>query len=257
MDLGLKGRVAFVAGGTAGLGLAVGSALAAEGVAVGLAGRRIDVARREAARFEQGFGVVMDVLNGKSIQDAVAQVEGELGPIDILVLNSGGPPASNVMTLDVDTIRSAGELLLYGPVQLVNACLPTMRSRGWGRIVAIGSTSVQQPISALATSSMFRAAVSSYLKLLAEGVAKEGVTVNMVHPGRIATNRTIEIDSARAAATGMTLEEVQDISEKTIPVGRYGTPEEFGSLVAYLCSDVARYITGEQIRADGGLIRSL
>lgn len=257
MELNLEGRVAFVAGGTAGLGLAIGRSLAAEGVSVALAGRRVDVAKHEAKAFRQGIGVELDIVDASTIHRAVHEVVEAFGSIDILIVNSGGPPAVNVANLDVETVRAAGELLLYGPLQLIASCLPAMREQQWGRIVALGSTSVIHPIPMLATSSMFRAAVASYLKLLAEDVAADGVTVNMVHPGRIATDRTIAIDTARARDTGMEIDQVRELSERTIPVGRYGTPEEFGALVTFLCSESARYITGEQIRVDGGLVRSL
>ncbi|HVB00082.1 MAG TPA: SDR family oxidoreductase [Acidimicrobiales bacterium] len=256
MELNLEGRIALVVGGTAGLGLAVGRALAGEGVHVALAGRRRELAEQEAKAFSRGIGVEMDVRDAESVARALEQVGSDLGPPDILILNSGGPPPSRAIDLDTESLQIAGELLLYGPLQLVNSCLPKMRDQGWGRIVAIGSTSVQQPIPLLASSSIFRAAVASYLKLLAEDVASEGITVNMVHPGRLATDRTIQIDKARAEHSKTSMEEVKAAAERLIPLGRYGTPEEFAAMVTFLCGDGARYITGEQIRVDGGLIRS-
>ncbi len=257
MELNLEGRVALVGGGTAGLGLAVGQALAGEGVHVALAGRRRELAEQEASAFSRGIGVEMDVRDAKSIARAIERVGNDLGPPDILILNSGGPPPSRAIELDRESLETAGDLLLYGPLQLVNSCLPAMRDRSWGRIVAIGSTSVQAPIPILASSSIFRAAVASYLKLLAEDVAAEGITVNMVHPGRLATDRTIEIDRARAQQSKTSIEEVRAAAGRLIPLGRYGSPEEFAALVTFLCSDGARYITGEQIRVDGGLVRSM
>ena len=257
MELGLEGRVALVAGATAGLGLAIGRALAKEGAAVALAGRRGEVAAKEAAALSRGMGVKMDLLDAASISDAVAQVESELGAIDIVILNSGGPPPASAISLDVEALRAAGELLLYGPIELVNATLPAMRARRWGRIIAVGSSGIQQPIPVLTSSSMFRAAIASYLKLLAEAVAPDGVTVNMVLPGRILTDRTVQIDTAKAESTGSTVDEARRSSEQLIPIGRYGTPDEFAALAAFLSSDAASYITGEQIRIDGGLIRGL
>ena len=256
MELNLEGRNALVVGGTAGLGLAVGRALAGEGVHVALAGRRRELAEQEAKAFSRGIGVEMDVRDAESVARAIEQVGSNLGPPDILILNGGGPPPSRAIDLDRESLQIAGELLLYGPLQLVNSCLPKMRSQGWGRIVAVGSTSVQQPIPLLASSSIFRAALASYLKLLAEDVASEGITVNMVHPGRLATDRTIQIDRARAEQSKTSMEEVKAAAERLIPLGRYGTPEEFAAIVTFLCGDGARYITGEQIRVDGGLIRS-
>ena len=257
MQLGLEGRVALVSGGTAGLGLAVGRALSDEGARVVLAGRRRELAQREAEALRGGLGVEMDVQNPESIRDAISLIERRVGLPDILILNSGGPPPSRAVDLDVESIQDAAELLLYGPMQLVNASMPKMRAQGWGRIVGTGSTAVQQPIPLLASSSIFRAAAASYLKLLAEDVAADGVTVNMVHPGRIATDRTVQIDQTRAANTKTSVEEVKLASERMIPLGRYGTPDEFASMVTFLCSERARYITGEQIRVDGGLVRSL
>ncbi|HUY05896.1 MAG TPA: SDR family oxidoreductase [Acidimicrobiales bacterium] len=257
MRLGLEGRIALVSGATAGLGLAVGRALANEGARVILAGRRRELAESEATALPDGFGVEMDVRNPESIRNAIISIEQRVGLPDILFLNSGGPPPSRAVELDVDSIQVAAELLLYGPMQLVNACMPKMRAQRWGRIVATGSTAVQQPIPLLASSSIFRAATASYLKLLAEDVAADGITVNMVHPGRIATDRTIQIDQTRAEATKTSIEQVKVASERMIPLGRYGTPDEFAAMVTFLCSEGARYITGEQIRVDGGLIRSM
>ncbi len=166
---------------------------------------------------------------------------------------SNAPP----VYASVEALRAAGELLLYGPIELVNATLPAMRARRWGRIIAVGSSGIQQPIPVLTSSSMFRAAIASYLKLLAEAVAPDGVTVNMVLPGRILTDRTVQIDTAKAESTGSTVDEARRSSEQLIPIGRYGTPDEFAALAAFLSSDAASYITGEQIRIDGGLIRGL
>jgi 3-oxoacyl-[acyl-carrier protein] reductase len=257
MDLKLSGRVALVAGATAGLGLAVGRALAGEGAAVALCGRRADLAQEQAAQLAAGIGVQLDVGDADSVSRAVRRVQAELGPVDIVVLNSGGPPASPAADLDLDAARSAAELLLFGPIRLVQACLPDMRSRRWGRMVAVGSSAVQQPIPGLTTSSMFRSALASYLKLLADEVAGDGVTVNMVLPGRIATDRVAALDAQQAERTRRPVAAVRQESEGSIPVGRYGSPEEFAAVVTFLCGDSARYVTGEQVRVDGGLLRAL
>jgi 3-oxoacyl-[acyl-carrier protein] reductase len=253
----VKRRTALVVGGTSGLGLAVGHGLAGAGFGVALAGRRADVARSEAAGFAEGLGVALDVADANSIAAAVTEVREHLGPIDAVVLNGGGPPRSEAAGLDLAAARSAAELLLHGPIEVVNRCLPGMRERGWGRVVAIGSSAVQQPIPGLATSSMYRAALASYLKLLAGECAADGVTVNMVLPGRIATGRTTQLDAAAAQRTGRPVTEVRAASEASIPMHRYGTVEEFAAMATFLCSDAARYVTGEQIRVDGGLVRAL
>jgi 3-oxoacyl-[acyl-carrier protein] reductase len=257
MDLGLNDHVALVAGGTSGLGLAVGRALASEGAAVALAGRREALASEEAGKFDKGLGVAMDITDPASIAAAVARTEAELGTVDILILNSGGPPAGTAATLEVDALRAAGELLLYGPLGLVQTTLPTMRAKGWGRIIGIGSSGIQQPQANLAASSMFRASIAAYLKLIAEEVAKDGVTVNMVLPGRIGTDRTAQVDGVAAKTSGKSVAEIEQASRNTIPLGRSGTPDEFGAVAAFLCSESARYLTGEQVRVDGGLIRAL
>lgn len=251
----LDGRVALVPGGTAGIGMAIAEALASGGATVALGGRRLEIAEKEAGRLG-GLGVGLDLTDEDSLARAVDRTVQELGEIDVLVLNGGGPPPSVAAGLEVGTARQAAELLLYGHLYLVGRCLPGMRERGWGRIVAVGSSAVRQPIPGLATSSMFRAALAGYLKLLAEEVAADGVTVNMILPGRIATARIAEIDAGVAARSGRSVEEVRRASEKTIPIGRYGAPEEIGAAVAFLCSDGARYVTGEQLRVDGGLVRA-
>ena len=247
--------MALVAGATAGIGLAIAEALASGGARVAVGGRRVALAEQAAERLG-GLGVELDLTDGESLARAVARTRRALGAVDILVLNGGGPPPSVAVGLDVGAAREAAELLLYGHLHLVGHCLPSMRERAWGRIVAVGSTSVKQPIPGLATSTMFRAALAGYLKLLADEVAADGVTVNMILPGRIATARVADIDARTAGRTGQAVEEVRRASERGIPVGRYGTPEEVGAAAAFLCSDGARYVTGEHLRVDGGVIRA-
>lgn len=248
--------MALVLGATAGIGLAAAEALAGAGARVALGGRRQALAEEAAGRLG-GVGIGLDLTDEASLDAAVGRVVAELGEVDVLVLNGGGPPPSVAAGLDVPTARAAAELLLYGHLHLVGRCLPGMRQRRWGRIVAIGSTAVRQPLPGLATSAMFRAALAAYLKLLAEEVAGDGVTANMVLPGRIATARVADIDARNAERTGRRPEEVKAASEATIPLGRYGTPEEVAAAVAFLCSDDARYLTGEQVRVDGGVVRAL
>lgn len=250
------GRVALVPGATAGIGLAVARALSAGGAAVALGGRRGELAEQEARRLG-GLGLSLDLTDEASLERAVERTRAELGEIDVLVLNGGGPPPSVAASLERSAATRAAELLLYGHLALVGHCLPAMRTRRWGRIVAIGSSAVQQPIPGLATSSMFRAALASYLKLLADEVAPDGVTVNMVLPGRIATDRVAQIDARNASQANVPVEEVRRSSEASIPLRRYGAPEEVAAAVAFVCGDDARYVTGEQIRVDGGLLRAL
>jgi len=257
MDLGLRDRVALVAGATRGIGLAVANALAGEGATVAFCGRSRQRAAERAKPHAGAIGVELDLNDEDAARAAVAEVRDRLGPIDILVLNGGGPPAGTALGVDVSRARQAADLLLYGHLRLVSECVATMRERGWGRIVAVGSSAVHQPIDTLATSSMFRAGLGSYLKLLAGEVAADGVTVNMVLPGRIATDRLAELDQGKADRQGRPVEDVRAESRAAIPAGRYGAVAEFAAVVAFLCGAPASYVTGTQLRVDGGLVRAL
>jgi 3-oxoacyl-[acyl-carrier protein] reductase len=254
MDLQIEGKVALVSGGTGGLGRAVAQALAGEGATVAVCGRRAQLADEQAAALPGAIGVQLDLTDPASIRAAVETVAVRLGPVDILVVNGGGPAPSGAATLDPDDLPAASLLLLDGPLRLIGACLPTMRERAWGRIVAVGSSAVQQPIPGLTTSSMYRTALAAYLKLLARETAGSGVTVNMVLPGRIDTDRVAQLDAKRAESTGTDVDDVRRSSEATIPVGRYGRPDEFAAMVTFLCGSPASYVTGEQLRVDGGLV---
>ncbi|GDY50674.1 hypothetical protein SVIO_012970 [Streptomyces violaceusniger] len=154
-------------------------------------------------------------------------------------------------------LAGAAESLLLAQARLVAAALPAMRERGWGRILAIGSSGVTAPLPGLALSNAGRAALAGYLKTLAAETAADGVTVNLLLPGRIATDRVARLDAAKAEREGRTAEEVAAASRATIPAGRYGTTEEFGAVAAFLCGAPASYLTGTAVRCDGGLVRSL
>jgi len=255
MDLGLTGRRALVLGSTGGLGLAVATALAHEGARVVLCGRRGERARELAAGLPGAAGLAVD-LTRDGVDGLVADAEAAIGPLDVVVLNSGGPPPGGAVDLSTDSIRAAVETLLLRQIELVAAVLPGMRSRGWGRILAIGSSGVQAPLPGLVLSNIGRAGLAGYLKTLASEVAADGVTVNMLLPGRFDTDRSTAIDGGRAEREGMSLEEVRDESQRSIPVGRYGDPAEFGAVAAFLCSGPASYLTGEQVRCDGGYVAS-
>jgi 3-oxoacyl-[acyl-carrier protein] reductase len=255
MDLGLTGRRALVLGSTGGLGLAVATALAHEGARVVLCGRRGERARELAAGLPGAAGLAVD-LTRDGVDGLVADAEAAIGPLDVVVLNSGGPPPGGAVDLSTDAVRAAVETLLLRQIELVAAVLPGMRSRGWGRILAIGSSGVQAPLPGLVLSNIGRAGLAGYLKTLASEVAADGVTVNMLLPGRFDTDRSTAIDGGRAEREGMSLEEVRDESQRSIPVGRYGDPAEFGAVAAFLCSGPASYLTGEQVRCDGGYVAS-
>jgi 3-oxoacyl-[acyl-carrier protein] reductase len=256
MDTGLKGRTAVVPGASSGLGLAVARALAAEGANVVLGGRRGDLVRSEAEKLPSAVGVEIDLTDPGATDALVGAALDHFGPIDVLVLNGGGPPPGLAVDFTPEQLADAVALLVQPHQRLVRSVLPGMRGRGFGRIVAIGSSGVQAPLERLVASNAARAALAGYLKTLATEVAADGVTVNMVLPGRIATDRATSIDKATAERTGTTPDEARARAEATIPAGRYGTPEEFAAVVTFLASAAASYVTGEQIRCDGGLVRA-
>ncbi len=254
MDLMMKGRGALVLGSTSGLGLAIAEGLAAEGARTAFTGRRGDVARRAAEKYPGALGLELDVADQESARRAVAEVTRAFGAIDILVLNSGGPPPGMAADLTPDQMEDSLRTLLLGHIGIVGLVLPEMRRRKWGRIVAVGSSSVDSPIPGLVRSNAGRAALDGYLKTLAGEVAADGVTVNMVLPGRIATNRVAEVNKARAQATGQDVAAVDAEAISAIPAGRSGTPEELANVAVFLCGEGAAYVTGTRVRVDGGMV---
>jgi 3-oxoacyl-[acyl-carrier protein] reductase len=220
MDTGLTGRTALVPGSTSGLGLATARLLAAEGAHVVLAGRRGDVAEAEAAALPSAIGVEVDLTDPGAPARLVEAATSAFGGVDVLVLNSGGPPPGGAAEVTPEQTADAVHTLLLQQQRLVAAVLPGMRERGWGRIVAIGSSGVQQPLARLALSNTGRAALAGYLKTLAAEVAADGVTVNMVLPGRIDTDRVAALDRSAAERAGTTPEQARAGSEATIPAGR-------------------------------------
>jgi 3-oxoacyl-[acyl-carrier protein] reductase len=257
MDLGVAGRNAVVCASTSGLGEAVARALAAEGAHVVVSGRRGERAQQIARELPRAVGVEVDLTSPADDERLLATARQAFGQIDILVLNGPGPrpgPAAQVTEPDVD---GAIDTLLRPQVRLVSAVLPAMRERRWGRILAVGSSGISAPLPNLALSNLGRAALAGYLKTLAAEVAADGVTVNLLLPGRIATDRATALDQARADRTGLSVDEVEEQAIAQIPAGRYGDPSEFGSAAAFLCSRQASYVTGTAVRCDGGLVDSL
>jgi 3-oxoacyl-[acyl-carrier protein] reductase len=252
MDLGLRGRTALVCASTAGLGRATAEALAAEGARVVISGRRAELAAEIAAALPGAEAVPCDVTDPGAATRLAAEATAKLGlPIDIAVLNGPGPKPGAAEDISADDMRAAVESLLVFQQQLVAAVLPGMRERRFGRIVAIGSTSVVEPIAGLALSSIGRSALAAYLKTLANEVAADGVTVNLVLPGRIDTDRVRQLDAAMGGPDRAARQAA------AIPAGRYGDTEEFGAVAAFLCGRQAGYVTGSAIRVDGGLTHGL
>ena len=255
MELGLGGRTAFVGGSTAGLGAAIARALSHEGVQVAVTGRRGELARSLASELQGAIGLEVDLADPNSVEAAVTTTEQALGHIDILVINGGGPPVGAATDVTGEVVGGALETLLLRPLQLVGRVLPQMRSRGWGRILAVGSSGVREPLSNMVLSNVGRGALAAYLKTLAAEVAADGVTVNMILPGRIDTDRVTQLDTLRAQREGTEVAAVRRRSEQSIPMRRYGSPPEFAAVACFLCSAAASYVTGEQVRVDGGQAR--
>jgi len=257
VDLQIQGKTALVAASTGGLGLAVATALAREGANVVITGRRPDRARQVAEELPSAIGIVADLGTEEGIEAAVAGAAQAFGPIDILVLNGPGPKPGAAAALTGDDLAAAFDLLVKPQHALISRALPGMRFRRWGRILALGSSGVVAPLPNLAVSNIGRAALAGYLKTLAAEVAVDAVTVNLLLPGRIGTDRVSELDHAAAKRRGTTIEAIQQESRSSIPARRYGDPAEFGAAAAFLCSGPASYITGVALRCDGGLVRSL
>jgi 3-oxoacyl-[acyl-carrier protein] reductase len=250
MDLGIEGKTALVMGASRGLGLAVSAALAREGARVAMASRsreRVEEAsgglEGETAAFEA------DTSNLDRLAALPDEVVSALGPIEILVTNTGGPPLGAALDHSHDEWHDAYRSLVLAPRVLAEAVLPGMRERGWGRIVNVGSSSTQEPIPHLTLSNAHRMAAIGFFKTLAGEVAADGVTVNTVATGRFATDRL--------ASNWGSWEEMERHAAEGVPAGRLGQPEEYGDLVAFLCSERAAYLTGTVIPLDGGLLRSV
>lgn len=256
MDTGLKSKNVLVPASSSGIGLAIATALAQEGANVVLAARRGELVAAEAAKLPSAVGVEIDMNDDGAPATLVAEAEKAFGPVDVLVLNSGGPPPGTAADVGDEQVMAAVHQLLLQHQRLTSLVLPGMRGRGWGRIVAVGSSGIQSPLPNLALSNIGRAGLAGYLKTLASEVAADGVTVNMVLPGRIDTDRVASIDANAAKRTGRSAEEVRADSMASIPAGRYGSPDEFAAAVTFLASGPASYITGEQLRCDGGMVRS-
>jgi 3-oxoacyl-[acyl-carrier protein] reductase len=257
MDLGLAERTALVCASTSGLGLATARALSEDGATVVVTGRSSERAEQVAATLPNAIGIGGDLVAPDGATRLFDESTKRLGKIDILVLNGPGPAPATAAAVDAAGIDSAVAALVKPQVQLVNSVLPAMQAQGWGRILSISSTSVVAPIANLTLSSLGRAALAGYLKTLANEVAGQGITVNSLLPGRIATPRARQVVEASAAKSGLSYADAEKSVTAEIPVGRYGEPDEFGAVAAFLCSARASYVTGTALRCDGGLVPTL
>jgi 3-oxoacyl-[acyl-carrier protein] reductase len=249
MELEISGKTALVTGASRGIGRAVAAALAREGARVAMASRSRARLTEAAAEIEGETAVL--VANTSDLDRLAAlpgEVEETLGPIEILVTNTGGPPPGGALDNPLAEWEQAYRSLVLAPRVLIETVLPGMRERGWGRIVNVGSSSVREPIPGLALSNSHRMGAVGFFKTLATEVAAEGITVNTIATGRFATDRL--------ASNWGSWEEMERRAREGVPAARLGTPEEYGDLVAFLCSERAAYLTGTVIPLDGGLLRS-
>jgi 3-oxoacyl-[acyl-carrier protein] reductase len=249
MELGISGKTALVMGASRGIGRAVAGTLAREGAKVAMASRSRPRLTEAAAEIEGETAVlVADASDLDRLAALPGEVEEAVGPIEILVTNTGGPPLGGALDNPLAEWEQAYRSLVLAPRTLIEAVLPGMRERGWGRIVNVGSSSVREPIPGLVLSNSHRLAAVGFFKTLASEVAAEGITVNTIATGRFATDRL--------ASNWGSWEEMERRAHEGVPAARLGTPEEYGDLVAFLCSERAAYLTGAVIPLDGGLLRS-
>jgi 3-oxoacyl-[acyl-carrier protein] reductase len=262
VDLGLNEKVALVAASSKGLGRAVAFALAAEGARVVVSSRDREALSKTAAEIRRATGAEVhhqaaDLTRPDDVKALVAATVERFGGVDALVNNSGGPPAGDFEDFGDDGWQGAFELNLMSMVRCVREVLPHMRERGGGRIVNIASSSIKQPIQRLTLSNTFRAAVAGLAKSLSAELASDGILVNTVGPGRIATDRSAGFDAASAERLGVSVEEARERAEALIPLGRYGESEELARVVVFLASPANSYVTGQAILVDGGMVRAL
>ncbi len=261
MDLGLKGKVAMVAGASRGLGFAVAEALARDGATVSISSSNkasIDeAARKLSGGTAQVIGTPVDVRDADQIESWTRSTIERFGGVDLLFTNSGGPPAGATLTFDDAAWQNAIDLLLFSTLRMIRAAVPSMRQRGGGAILVSTSSSVKEPVANLGLSTVVRSSVSALAKTLAIELAGDRIRVNQIVPGRIDTDRVRKLDEISGQKQGITPDQAKAKSIASIPLGRYGEPPEFGRVAAFLLSDAAAYITGATLQVDGGLLKSV
>lgn len=261
MDFGLTGKVALVHGAGGGLGGAIARSLAGEGAKVAVADISEEAARATAAAIEAAGGVAMplkwDLADLAAIAPNIKAIRAKLGDVAVLVNNTGGPPPTPASGQKPELWREHFESMVLAVVAITDAVLPAMKTARWGRIITSTSSGVIAPIANLAVSNALRLSLVGWSKTLAGEVGRDGVTVNVVLPGRIATRRITFLDEQKAKREGRSVEDVASASVASIPVGRYGDPREYGDVVAFLASARASYLTGSVVRVDGGMIQSI
>jgi 3-oxoacyl-[acyl-carrier protein] reductase len=262
MDLGLEGKTALVTAASKGLGRAIATELAREGARVVISSRDEEALARAANEIGEETGSEIgyracDLTIGSHVDALVLHATDRLGGIDVLVNNTGGPPTGNFADLDDGDWDLAFRQIILSLVRCVRGVLPSMRERGGGRIVNVASSSVKQPIDNLLLSNTFRAGLAGLAKSLSLELAPDNILVNTLGPGRILTGRTESVDAGQAESRGVSVEEVREEFATRIPLGRYGTPEEFARVAAFLASPANGYVTGQAVLVDGGMVRAI
>ena len=253
MDMGILGKKAIICASSKGLGRGCAEALAAEGVNVVINGRNAEVLETTAAKIRETYGVqVTAVACDVTTAEGQAMIIVAAGDVDILVTNAGGPPPGLWSDWERDDFIAALDANMLTPIALMKACMPGMMARGWGRVVNITSQSVKAPIAVLGLSNAARTGLTGYVAGTARQVADKGVNINNLLPGIHATDRAVSLDSGVMKAQGITMKQAQKQRQASIPARRYGTAEEFGAACAFLCSQHAGYIVGQNILLDGG-----
>jgi 3-oxoacyl-[acyl-carrier protein] reductase len=262
MDLGLKNKGVIVTAASKGLGKASAKEFAAEGANVLICSRNEEELKKAVAEIKAETGAdvhyaVFDVTKPESIKAMVDKAASVLPTIDVLVNNAGGPPGGSFDDFNDEAWISAFQLNLLSVVRLTREVLPYFRKQGGGRIVTITSSSIKQPIAGLLLSNVFRTGVLGLSKSLSAELAPDNILINIVAPGRIGTERVAELDENAANKTGKSVEQVKAASIAQIPLGRYGQPQEFGKMVAFLGSFANTYVTGQALLVDGGMVKAL
>ena len=261
MDLGIAGKWALVLGASQGIGAAIARALGEEGCNLIIGARNSHGIRTLASEIRTEYGVeviphTIDLTDANAVADLCHKIE-NVWDIDILLNNTGGPPPSGSRGVSDDVWSESVQGLLMTVIRLTESAVKGMATRRWGRILTVASSGIVQPIPNLAVSNTVRSAAAGFSKSLASEVAKDGITVNIILPGRINTGRLTQINTQNAERQGMTLEAFEEASLATIPAGRFGTPEEFAKVAVFLMSDHAGYVTGSMVRVDGGIIKGI
>ncbi len=262
MKTDIAGRCALVMGASKGIGRAIAEGLANEGASICIVARDEKTLKQTATNIQKNssarvFSISADLSQAGDIDSAYKFARDKMGKVDILINNAGGPKFGTLQTLTEKDWNDAINLTLLSTVRMTSLAVPSMIEKKWGRIVTVTSTIAKEPTPTMILSSTMRAGVTAFMKSLSIGLAPEGVTVNVAAPGGVLTDRLKDLVKTKAQADKVSYEELLRDNEKTIPFGRFATPEEFAAYVVFLCSEQARYITGTSLNVDGGLSKGI